>query len=204
MRGHSYPRLRRCASENGLNVLSSPFCTSQSLFRVKAGFALPGEPVHRDKGPLDLCLFPSHPARIFLAHLTASAMQSRSAWRPGEILSALRIPASLERPGLAIHGTPAQREEGPLDLPLFPPRPRISVRRVKGSLDLSQVPDSPTRISVTVPATAPALLYLPASLQVARCDSTSSVPGVVRALATTAGKKWGLLSCNLAYAKRFR
>jgi hypothetical protein len=64
--------------------------------------------------------------------------------------------------------------------------------------------------SVAVPATAPALLsvaapgatlpppslesYLPASLQVARRDSISSIHGVVRALATTAGRK-----CRLAY-----
>ena len=188
MRPHSYPRLRRCASENGLNVLSStpariflarlaagamPFIAAQSCFARKARVNLSWSARstgRRSTGPSSVSVSP------------------RSAWRPGEILSALRIPASLERPGLAIPGTPAQREEGPLDLPLFPPRPWIS--RSPGE-------------RFTGPFASLRLTH-PHLGRCSRRDSTSSIPGVVRALATTAGKKWGLLSCNLAYAKRFR
>jgi len=62
--------------------------------------------------------------------------------------AALRIPAPLAGPGLAIHGEPARREKRPLDVSLFPPRPcgrgsrqgapdsRVTGRRWRGCLVL--------------------------------------------------------------------
>ena len=41
----------------------------------------------------------------------------------GNGYSRLRNPAAPGIPGFAIHGNPAQRAKGPLDLWLFPPRP---------------------------------------------------------------------------------
>ena len=97
-----------------------------------------------------------------------SALQNGWVRLPSALrLSSLRSPASLERPGQTFRGLPAQRDEGPVDLRLFPLRPAalegpgksirgFPVRRAKGPLDLSQLSNSPTRISVTVPdATLP-------------------------------------------------